>query len=368
MSLRIPLFRPYVGEEEKEALSKVIDCKELSRGPFVEIFEQQFAEYVGKRYAVAVNSGTSGLHLAVKALNWKKGDLVLTTPYSFVASTNCLLYEGVKPVFKDISPVTFTLSYETIKTSLTDNIKGALLVDILGFPAITQEIRDICRDKKVTILEDACEAIGKPQKFFPVSVFSEMAVYGFYPNKQMTTGEGGMIVTDNPDLAEYLKSMRNQGYSYQQDWINYVMMGYNYRMSDIHAALGIVQLKKLDFILERRDELALKYDNQLRKYTCIKPLQNPIFKRSYFNYTILVENQHIRQKIMFEFKKRSVGYGCGFVPLHYFPHIKALGYKRGDFPIAENLAEQTLALPFYVQISDSEIEEVCQIIAEAIND
>ena len=368
MSMKIPLFEPYLDDREKEALSEVIDSKQLSRGPFVERFEQQFAEYVGKRYAVAVNSGTSGLHLAVKALNWKKGDSILTTPYSFVASTNCLLYEGIRPVFKDISPVTFTLTYDTIKTSLSGDIKGALLVDILGFPAVTQEIKHLCDSKRVNILEDACEAVGKPQKLFPVSMFSEMAVYGFYPNKQMTTGEGGMIVTDNPDLAEYVKSLRNQGYSNKKDWLNHVVMGYNYRMSDIQAALGIVQLKKLDFIIERRNELAQKYTDLLKKYTDIEPIMNNIFRRSYFNYTILVKNQQIRQKIISNFSKRNIGYNCGFVPLHFFPHIKRLGYKKGDFPITESIAEQTLALPFYVQMSDRDIDVVCQTITEAIND
>ena len=366
--MNIPLFEPYVDEEEKKALSDVIDSRQLSRGPFVEKFERVFAEYIGKRYAVAVNSGTSGLHLAVKALNWKAGDKVLTTPYSFIASTNCLLYEGIRPVFKDISPITLTLPFGTIESSLTNDIKGALLVDILGFPAITQQIKDICQDKKISILEDACEAVGRPCATFPVSLFSEIAIYGFYPNKQMTTGEGGMIVTDNPDMAEYLQSLRNQGYSKQKDWLNHVIMGYNYRMSDVQAALGLAQLQKLDFILERRTELAGIYANLLRKYTDIKPLQNQKFKRSYFNYTVLIENAKIREKVIKLFDERKIGYNCGFVPLHYFPHIKALGYQKGDFPVTETIAQQTLSLPFYVGMSQHNIQTVCQTIEEAIND
>lgn len=358
----IPLFEPFVGKEEKSALAKVIDGKELSRGPWVERFESSFAEYVGKKHAIAVNNGTSGLHLCVKAMRWTSDDEIITTPYSFIASTNCLLYENIKPIFCDISPKTFNITASNIIPKISKKTKGILIVDILGLPAVSNEVDDLCKNYNLNLIEDACEAIGRRTSEFPVATFSEMAVYGFYPNKQMTTAEGGMIVTDNKDLAEYLYSARNQGYSTAENWLENVILGYNYRMSDIQAAIGISQLGKLDKMLERRTEIAEMYNHFLNNIPGIELYSNNGLKRSYFNYTILIKNSQQRKKIINRFRNEKIGYNLGFTPLHYFPHIRKLGYQRGDFPVTELISEQTLALPFFVNITTNQIKKVCDCI------
>ena len=358
----IPLFEPYIGYEEKKAIDCVLESKQLSRGPWVEQFEYEFAAYVGKKYAIAVNSGTSGLHLCVKAAGWQENDEVITTPYSFIASTNCLLYENITPIFCDVDPITFNIPYSNIIPKITAKTRGVLIVDILGLSAVSKDISTFCKGHKFCLLEDACEAVGKTSTKFPVSKFSDMAVYGFCPNKQMTTGEGGMVVTDDANLAQYIRSLRNQGYSTASNWLDHVIMGYNYRMSDIQAALGIAQLKKLDFILEQRSEIAAKYNKLLENIPGITLLKKQNLKRSYFNYTILIEEPQKRQNIMNKLKEQRIGFNSGFVPLHYFPHIKKLGYQKGDFPVTEKIAEQTLSLPFFVNITNQQIKTVCNLI------
>lgn len=354
--MNIPLYKTDVTDNEIQAVNKVLLSGKLSRGKEVENFESEFAKYVGKKYAVAVNSGTSGLHLSVRALGWKKGDEVITTPFSYIASANSLLFESITPIFVDIDPNTFNLDFRKIEEKITPNTKGLLLVHVFGLPIDYKEIEKIKNKYNLEIIEDSCEAVGKSDENFAVSKIGELSVYGFYENKQMTAGgEGGMIVTDNQELADLCRSMRDQGRSNKKDWIKNVILGFNFRMTEIQAAFGIQQLKRLDSILNKREQMAEKYSKHLENIEYLKTPHNlvPAKKRSWFVYFILLKDISYRDLLHAELGKMGIETSTNyFTPITNFPPYS---FCDDYFPITEDVSKRLLVLPLFNDMTDEQI-------------
>jgi len=347
----------------------VLNSPNLSLGPLLDRFESAFAEYVGARYATAVNSGTSGLHLSVKALNIGEGDAVITTPFSFVASANCILFERARPIFVDIDPKTYNINVGEIEHVLkqynrrSPNVRAILPVHVFGYPCDMKEILRIAEVYNIEVIEDACEAIGAEYEGRKVGTFGKVGVFAFYPNKQITTGEGGMVVTNSRRVAGLCKSLRNQGRNENGGWLAHERLGYNYRLSDIHCALGLAQLKRVDEILERRRRVAAIYNMKLKDIEEIQiPHEDAPGSRSWFVYVIQLRHGYSRRdrdKILGGL--RSAGISCNnyFTPIHLQPFYKKLfGYKRGDFPITEHVSERTIALPFFNRLTEKQIDYV----------
>jgi len=364
--MRIPLYKPYISNNEVSAVSRVFKSGKLSRGVEIELFEKEFANYVGKKYAIAVNSGTSGLHILVRTLGWKKGDEVITTPFSYVASANALLFEGVTPIFVDIDSQTLNIDANKIEEKITSKTKGMLLVHILGLPVNYQEIKQLKDKYNLQVIEDACEAIGKPNDNFTVAKLGEATVYGFHENKQLTTGgEGGMIVTDDPIIAQKCLAIRDQGRSLKKDWMKYVILGFNFRMTEMQAAFGREQLKIIDKMLTRREEIAQEYSNLLNNVRGIAtPDQMTKDKRSWFVYFILLENNEARDRVY----KALLGNGIAsstnyFPPIYNFPMYA--DYGKGC-EITDKIFERILALPMFYEMTNDEVEQVSKIIKDVL--
>ena len=345
----IPLARPDITEAEIKAVSEVLRSGVLSIGPKVEEFEQRISEYVGAAHAIAVNSGTSGLHLLIRALGIKDGDEVITTPFSFIASSNCILFERAKPVFVDIDPRTFLIDVEQIEAKITAKTKAILAVDVFGRPCGIDAMMDLARRYNLQVIDDACEALGSETDGRKVGSMTH-SVFAFYPNKQITTGEGGIITTSDSEIAEMCRNMRNHGGE------GYTVLGYNYRMSELHAALGVVQLSRLPGMIKQRAVVAGKYRRRLAGVKIITPPNYP--KMSWFVYVVLVEN---RDRVMAHLHEHGIQCKPYFVPIHLQP---LYGYGRGSFPICENVGDRALALPFYNNITNEEISRVCERLCE----
>ncbi|NMB56415.1 DegT/DnrJ/EryC1/StrS family aminotransferase [Candidatus Beckwithbacteria bacterium] len=363
MSTNIPLYRPYIGKEEIKAVGNVLRSRVLIRGNKVKKFEELFAKFVGKKYAIAVFSGTGGLHLAIKALNWGENDEIIITPYSYIASANVLLYEKIKPIFVDVDPHSFNLDPDEVIKKISPKTKGILLVHILGLPG-SEKFQEIAKKYKLDILEDACETLHPHKNSFPVTNIGKATVYSFADNKLITTAQGGMIVTDDEKIAEYCRSARDQGRSNDPDWLNHVILGFNYKMSELEAAIGIEQLKKFNFIKEQKENIVKKYNIGLKNIKGIStPYENGQSKRSYFSYFIQTETKELKDKIVENLSQNSINTTKYFPCIHHFPQFKKLGFQKGDFPIAEHLSETVLALPFYIGIKDREINKIISIIS-----
>lgn len=362
--ISIPLYKPYFDNDEVKAVLRVLKSGKLSRSKEIHNFEKNFAKYVNKKYAVAVNSGTSGLHLAVKALGLKEGDEVITTPFSFIASSNVLLYERIKPIFADIDQNTFNIDPRGAIKKINLKTKAILIVHIFGYPCYPEEYKKISKKYNLPIIEDACEALGRPEANFQVNTIGDLTVYGFYENKQLTTGgEGGTIVTDNKEFAEFCFSARDQGRSNEKNWLEHVIVGYNYRMTELQAAFGNAQLQKLDNLLEQRTRLAEKYNLYLKGVNGIKlPYKDKSIKRSWFTYFLTFSTPKLCREVCNELKKKNIPSHRYFPEIHLFPAYKALGYKKGDFPICEKISNATIALPFYIGLQEKSIEHISKII------
>jgi perosamine synthetase len=363
--MKIPLSAPDITEKEIEAVGEVLRSPRLSLGPRLLEFEENIAEYVGSKHAVAVNSGTSGLHLCVRALGLKGGDEVITTPFSFVASANVLLYEGVIPVFVDIDPKTLNIDAKKIESAITPKTKAIMVVHVFGRPSPMCEIVELAKRRNLKVIEDACEAIGAESGGKKVGNIGECGVFAFYPNKQITTGEGGIIITDNKAIADKTRMLRNQGRDSTLDWFEHSELGYNYRLSDINCALGIAQLKRIEEILQKREAVARKYHERLRGNSHLN-LPEVDFENeriSWFAYVLRLSqgfSRDERDQIVSEMQNLGIGCGRYFAPIHLQPYyVKNFGYRIGDFPLTESAAERALALPFFNKITDSQIDEVC---------
>ncbi len=370
--MRIPLSAPDITESEINAVVEVLRSPRLSLGPKLEEFERNVAEYGGAKYAIAVNSGTSGLHLCVRAVGLKAGDEVITTPFSFIASANVLLYENAVPVFVDIDPQTLNIDANEIEAAITERTKAIMVVHVFGRPSPMREIVEIAKKYNLKIIEDACEAIGAEIETKKVGNLGDCGVFAFYPNKQITTGEGGIIVTDDEAIARQAKILRNQGRDTASEWFEHTALGYNYRLSDINCALGIEQLKRIEFILKQRESVARKYNQRLKNNAHLVLPEIDFFdgKISWFVYVVRLHEDFTRaQRDSIVVAMNRAGIGCGryFAPIHLQPlYVEKFGYQTGDFPSAERAAERVIALPFFNKISDEQISETCEILEKSV--
>lgn len=360
---KIPLSKPDITDLERKAVLGVLKTPNLSLGPKLKEFEEKIAKYAGVKYAVAVNSGTSALHLIIRALGIKDGDEVITTPFSFIASANCILYERAKPVFADIDEKTLNIDPSKIEEKITKKTKAILGVDVFGYPADWDKLKKIAKKNNLFLIEDSAEALGSEYKGKKCGSFGEAAIFGFYPNKQITTGEGGVVVTNNRGIAELCCSMRDQGRQKGGGWHFYQRLGYNHRLSDINCALGIAQMNRIKEIFNKREKVANMYNERLRDFSELEiPYINPNIKMSWFVYVVRLNKEYSqkdRDKIIKEMSKRGIQTSNYFPCIHLQPfYRKMFGYKSGDFPIAESISQRTIALPFYNNLKEKEIDYI----------
>jgi perosamine synthetase len=370
--MRIYLSRPDITEKEIEAVSAVLRTPDLSLGPKVAEFEAAFAEYIGRKRSVAVNSGTSGLFLCILALGIGPGDEVITTPFTFIASATTIMMAGAKPVFVDIDPTTLNIDPAKIESAITDKTKAIMPVEVFGSPAGFDKICQIAQKHNLTILEDSCEALGSELNGKKAGTFGRMSVFAFYPNKQITTGEGGMILTDDDDLADMCVSLRNQGRGKSNSWLSHERLGYNYRISDINCALGLAQLSRLDEIKAKRAQVAKWYQEILSDDDrLIVPTEPPGCIISWFVFVVRLADSFTlgqRNGILDAMNAKGIQVGNYFSPVHIQPFMaEQFGYKRGGFPVTESVSERTIALPFYNNLTEDDVALVCKTLKEVLS-
>lgn len=368
MDRKIPLSKPYVGEEELAQLKEVIESGWLGLGPKQREFEALFAKKVGTKHAIAVSSGTGGLHLTMLEAGIGPGDEVITSPFSFVASVNPIIFCGGKPIFSEIDPKTYNLDPAQIEKHITPRTKAILPVHIFGQSCDMDPIMEIAKKHNLIVIEDACESLLATYKGKNTGTFGKAAVFAFYPNKQMTTGEGGMIVTDDDRAADVYRSLRNQGRSMSNDWLEHDFIGYNYRMDDLSAGVGVAQLNKIERIISLRQAAAASYMQRLSKLDGVTlyhtDSQNT---NTWFVYTVLVDDTINRDNVIKYLNSRGIGSKPYFPAMHLLNIYKQrFGYKEGDFPICESVSSSILALPFFTAITEEEIDHICKVLSDAI--
>lgn len=364
-ALQIGLSSPDITKAEIDAVVEVLKGRHLSLGPKGPEFESAFRRYLGVDHAIAVSSGTAGLHCCLMGLNIGPGDEVITTPFSFIASSNAILMVGAKPVFVDIESTALNLDAEKVEKAITPKTKAILGVEAFGNPGGMTELAKVAQRHELPLIEDSCEGLGSSYKKRKVGTFGRCGVFGFYPNKQITTGEGGMIVTNDERLANLCRSYRNQGRDPGSGggWLAHQRLGYNYRMSDINAAIGIVQMQRLDEIVEKRQRVAHDYITHLLDNThIILPTIDADTVMSWFVFVVRLSDAFTGEdrEFLLNYLKRN-GIGCSnyFPPIHLQPfYAEQFGYKRGDFPVTEYVSDRTVALPFYNNLTALEIETV----------
>lgn len=363
--MNIPLARPDITDREIDAVLAVLKTPNLALGPTLARFEENFASFCGTKHAVGVSSGTAGLHLLVRSLGVQPGDEVITTPFSFVASANCILYERATPVFVDIDPATWNIDPTRIEAAITDRTRAILPVDVFGQVVDFDSILTIARKHSLRVIEDSCEALGSRYKGRIAGSFGDAAVFGFYPNKQITTGEGGMIVTDDDETAALCRSLRNQGRDQMGGWLDHPRMGYNYRLSDIAAAMGVAQLERIEAIIEARTRVAGWYIEELAEETRVVTQRiSSEVTMSWFVFVVRLSDRYTvddRNRILAGLRDMGIGCSNYFVPIHLQKYmVDAFGHKKGDFPVCESVADRTIALPFHKDLSRDDISVVCR--------
>ncbi len=368
----IPLSRPDITQKEINAVERVLRSGRLSIGPEAELFEQSCAERVGVAHGVACSSGTAGLHMVLCAMGVGPGDEVITTPFSFVASTNCILYVGATPVFVDIDRTSLNMDPDAVEAAITPRTKAILAVEVFGNPTHMQRYRAIADKHEIKLIEDCCEGLGGRSGRTRIGSFGHAGVFGFYPNKQITTGEGGMIVTNDERLADTCRSLRNQGRASRSggssdvgSWLQHERLGFNYRLSEIHAAIGVAQIERLDELIERRQSVAQLYiDRLLDHEDVILPTIEPDTFMSWFVFVVRLSERFgpsDRDRIIEGMHRHDVGAAAYFPCIHLQPHIRACcGTGEGDFPRAERASGRTIALPFHPRLSDRDVDFVAQ--------
>ena len=367
----LPLSRPDTSDVERRYLNDVLDSDRLAMGPWLEVFEERMAQCGGARHAVAVSSGTAALHLIVLGLGLGEADEVITTPYSFVASSNVLLYAGAHPVFVDIAPETYNLDPGQVEGALTPATRALLAVDIFGLPAQWPALTQIARSRNLLLIDDACHALGADIDGRAIGSWGDAAAFGFYPNKQITTAEGGCITTDSDTLAAACRSLRNQGRA-DDTRMEHIRLGYNYRMNELSAALGCAQLTRLPTLLKRRAEVAAWYNEALEPLgqDVVRPFDWNEATRSWFVYVIRLANHYApeaRDVLMHRLQERGIGCAPYFPSIHLQPYYRRrFGFKAGDFPVCEAISARTLALPFYTTLSQDEVAYVANTVQEIL--
>ncbi|PIR79706.1 MAG: polysaccharide biosynthesis protein [Candidatus Levybacteria bacterium CG10_big_fil_rev_8_21_14_0_10_35_13] len=363
---KINVARPYIDNNDINSVIQVLKSGWLSLGPKYIEFEKAVSKYARVKYSCAVSSGTAGLHLAVKAIGLKKGDEVITTPFSFIASSNCLLYEGVKPVFVDIEESSYNIDPLKIERAITNKTKAILVVHIFGQSADMKSILRIAKKYNLKVIEDACESFGAYAGTKMTGTLGDVGIYAFYPNKQMTTGEGGMIVSNNKKIINLCNSMRNQGRDVYSDWLGHQRLGYNYRMDEISAALGITQLKKLNRMIEIKRKIAKRYNKNFKNSKEVI-VQNPFTRESHSWFVYVIRVPEKRDSLIEIMQKKGIQTKPYFPVIHLQPFMrKEFGYKKGDYPVSEKVASQTVALPFFIGLTDSDIDYISINILETI--
>ena len=369
--MRIHLSRPDITEKGIEAVCRVLRGPDLSLGPKLAEFEQAFAEYIGRRRAVAVNSGTSGLFLCMLALGIGQGDEVITTPFTFIASATSIMMAGARPVFVDIDPASLNIDAAKVESAITGRTKTVLPVEVFGNPAGLDRVCEIAQRHNLIVIEDSCEALGSALNGKKVGTFGTMSVFAFYPNKQVTTGEGGMILTDDDDLADMCVSLRNQGRA-GAGWLAHARLGYNFRISDINCALGIVQLSRIEQIKAKRLQVAKWYQQFLAADgRLIVPAEPAGADMSWFVFVVRLTDGFTAQQrddILQAMRGRGIEVGNYFPPVHLQPFMaERFGYKQGDFPVAESVCRSTIALPFYNNLTQEQVAIVCENLKEILD-
>jgi perosamine synthetase len=366
---RIPLSKPYIDEREEELVLEVLRSGRLSLGPAIDRFEELFAERVGAPYAAAVTSGTAGLHLLAHMARVGPGDEVITSPISFVATANCFIFEGAEPVFADVDGRTLNLDPAAVEAAVTERTKAIVAVDMFGYPCELDELRAIAERHGLALIDDSCEALGARYRGAPVGSHGVSSVFGFYPNKQITTGEGGVVTTHSEDEYELLKSLRNQGRSYESRWFHHVRLGFNYRFTDLQAAVGIAQLEKLDRILELRAAAAARYGRLLEGVDSVEaPLADDSdHVRSWFVYVVKLAPGIDRDAVTARLAADGVEAGHYVPCVHLQPYMRErYGFAEGLCPVAEDAASRTLALPFFTGIDAEDQARVVDALRNAL--
>jgi dTDP-4-amino-4,6-dideoxygalactose transaminase len=386
----IPLSSPDINEDDLQLVNQVLRSGYLASGPVTEQFEKEFAERFGARHAVAVSSGTAALHLAIIAAGVNDGDFVITSPYSFVASANSILFERGIPVFVDIDPDTLTIDPQKTIEAIRDLaerrsawrellprsarnssgvLRAVLPVHLFGGTADIREVVDAAAESGITVIEDACEAIGASSDGVYAGRWGDASAFGFYPNKQITTGEGGMLLTDRDGWADLFRCLRNQGRSRDAEILRYERLGFNYRLDEMSAALGLSQLRRLDDLLARRKAVADRYTALLSGVDGVTPLLDPPDgrTRTWFLYTIRLAPEIDRDALMEGLAARGIVTRPYFWPIHLQPFYRErFGFREGDFPAAEAAGRTMLALPMSPNLSDAEVDYVCSAVAELV--
>ena len=368
---KIPLSRPDVSEADVEAVATVLRSGRLSLGPVGPQFEAAFAKAVGAKHAVAMSSGTAALHLCLIALGIGPGDEVITTPFSFVASANCILYVGARPIFVDIGEHTLNLDPARLEAAVSERTRAILPVHVFGRPCAMDMIMAMAERHKLVVVEDACEALGARFAGRAVGTFGRAGTFAFYPNKQMTTGEGGMVVTDDDAIAELCRSLRNQGRG-GAGWLEHERLGFNYRLSDIQSALGLSQLRRLPGLLRRRAQVAQWYREVLAgvEEIILPPPPAETTEMSWFVFVVRLADEFTgedRDRLLQELRSRGIECSNYFPPIHLQPYFcEKFGFTPGSFPVAERVAAQTVALPFHSGLTCGEVSTVARAVREAV--
>jgi len=381
---------PEINEEDRQAVMEVLDTRYLSMGPKIEQFEQNIQTLTGSKFAIAVNSGTAGLHLCVRAAGVEQGDIVITTPFSFISSTNVILFEKAIPVFVDVDPLTGNMDPEQLEQAISDirqggaaaakwlprrgaeqhsAIKAVLSIDVFGQPADYDRIKKVCDRYNLPLIEDSCEALGAAYKGRTAGTLGTYGVFAFYPNKQITTGEGGIIITDDEEAAALMQALRNQGRAPGDAWLQHTYLGYNYRLDEMSAALGLSQLKRLDHMLQTRAQVAQWYQTHLREFPMIQiPQIVPTTTRmSWFVYVIRVDASIDRDTFAHSMIANGIPVRPYFIPIHLQPFMmEQFGYQQGDYPVTEDLGNRGLALPFSSVMSEEQVKAVCEGIRKSL--
>ena len=370
--MQIYLSRPDITAREIEAVCEVLRSPNLSLGPKLAEFEQAFAKYIGTKRAVAVNSGTSGLFVSMLALGIAPGDEVITTPFTFIASATTVMMAGARPVFVDIDPVSLNIDPANIEAAITEKTKAILPVEVFGNPAGLDRLCEIAQKHNLAVIEDSCEALGSALKGKKVGTFGTMSVFGFYPNKQITTGEGGMILTDDDYLADMCVSLRNQGRGKDNSWLGHDRLGYNFRLSDINCALGIVQLSRIDQIKAKRRQVAKWYQEILADDDrLIMPAEPDGCDISWFVFVVRLADGFTlekRDRILQAMKSQNIQVSNYFPPVHLQPFmVEQFSYNQGDFPVTEAVSKSTIALPFHNNLTKDKVAIVCKTLKEVLD-
>jgi perosamine synthetase len=363
----IQLAKPVIGDREVELVEQVLRSGQLSLGPMLRRFEQAWAERAGVAHAVACSSGTAGLHACFHAMGLGPGDEVIVPSFSFVASANAILFTGATPVFAEVDPLTFNLDPAAVEAAITPRTRAIEIVDIFGYPAELPVLVDIARRHGLAIVEDACQAIGGDYNGRPYGTWGHPAVLAFYANKQMTTGEGGVILTDDDELARVAESLVNQGRSDDGAWLVHSRLGFNYRLSDVHAAIGVAQLERLDGMLADRERVAGWYQARVAAIDGVRPMFEGPQRRSWFVYAPRLDAGIDRNDLIARLESVGIQSKPYLPCIHLQPYYqKVHGYRPGLLPVTEAISASTIALPFFPQMTEDQVERVCSELAAAI--